>query len=241
LPERTAFVKSILRSNPKRIVDLGCGPALWLDLFNSLAPADCELIGIDIDDRAIHLAKQRAANWTRSTVFKELDIENASNEIPEADVFLAFNLFPYLSDASRLLNELRTHVRGAGIVAVRQYDGSLFRIGPMPLATRTLIDLSLQASVIGSEQFRHYDLDRVFTALESSQFKMRHIDFELFRRVAPYPPDFMDYLKNSIDWMTALVSDEARAALTLWHDSYAKPGSQVPSYFVEVDLVAWLS
>ncbi|HEY0395842.1 MAG TPA: class I SAM-dependent methyltransferase [Candidatus Elarobacter sp.] len=241
LAERTAFVRSVLKTNPKRIVDLGCGPGLWLELFNSEAAPSCEFLGIDVDTAAIELARTRAATWSRPTAFMQLDIEAASHEIPEADVFLAFNLFPYLSDPTQFLNHLHRQTRLGGVVAVRQYDGSLLRLGPMPHRTRNSVDLSLQAAILGSEQFRHYDMDRVFVALASSSFAARRIDFELFRRVSPYPPEFLEYLQNSIDWMMDYVSDFARPALQEWYEIHAQSGFSAPSYFMEVDLVAWLS
>lgn len=241
LPERTAFANAILRRRPKKIVDLGCASGLWLSVFNDLAPKDCELVGIDSDVAALELASARAEAWTRKTSFEQADMELSSTEIPDADVFLAFNLFPYLRDPARLLALLKERLHEGGVVAVRQYDGSLFRVGPMAQATRSLIDHALEGALLESQQFRHYDLDRVFVALASSTFTNQEIDFELFRRVSPYSSELLDYLKNSIDWVNDYISDDARAALQSWYESCVKPPSPERSYFVEVDLVAWLS
>jgi hypothetical protein len=104
------------------------------------------------------------------------------------------------------------------------------------------LDRRQQASVAGSGQFKHYDLDRVFKSIASSPFDTKAIDFEVFRRVAPYPPEFQSYLLNTIEWTRRYISDEARARLDAWYLT-TRHGSTTgaPSYFMEVDLVAWLS
>jgi hypothetical protein len=60
--------------------------------------------------------------------------------------------------------------------------------------------------------------------------------------VAPYPPEFQSYLVNTIEWTRKYISDEARERLDAWCLTTSQGSSSaVPSYFMEVDLVAWLS
>jgi hypothetical protein len=184
----------------------------------------------------------RATAWPQSAEFTALDFETQANELPDADIFLAFNVFPYITNLWELLATLKSKIRPGGCLIVRQYDGALLRIGPMSDRDRQLIDLSLMASVAGSGQFKHYDLDRVFESVASSSFHSKEIDFEVFRRVAPYPPEFQNYLLNTVEWTRRHISDEARERLDAWHlkTGHANATS-VQSYFMEVDLVAWLS
>lgn len=242
LPERIAFVKSIANRRPQRIVDLGCGPGLWLSLCADAFDESCEFIGIDTDEAALRKARQRSREWRQVTNFQCLDFERASVDLPDADVYLAFNIFPYVADPSGLLETIKSKLRPGGCLIVRQYDGALLRMGPMSEQDRQVIDMSLMASVLGSGQFKHYDLDRVFQSISSSTYESKTIDFEVFRRVTPYPPEFQSYFANTIAWTLRYVSDEARTRLRRWLErrTDGTPESS-SSYFMEVDLVAWLS
>lgn len=242
LPERTAFAKLIAERAPRRVVDLGCGPGLWLDLLKDQLLEDCELIGVDTDESLLEVARCRAARWPQKNTFESLDFEANPDTLPDADIFLAFNVFPYVSNPTRLLETIRSKLRAGGCLIVRQYDGALLRMGPMDDHDRQLIDLSLMASVFGSGQFKHYDLDRVFQTITSSAFASKKIDFEVFQRLAPYPPEFQSYLANTIEWTRRHISDDAKNRLDRWlHARGGRASESSPSYFMEVDLVAWLS
>ena len=242
LRERTAFARLIAARAPRRIVDLGCGPGLWLELLSNELGAHCELLGFDSDSDALQAARERAQTWAKPSAFESLDFELDSDALPEADTFLAFNVFPYVSNPTELLETLRSKLRPGGCVVVRQYDGALLRVGPMSNQDRQLIDMSLMASVVGSGQFKHYDLDRIFEAITSSGFASKNIDFEVFKRVAPYPAEFEGYLVNTVEWTRKYISSEARDRLDDWFRARGpSASSNVPSYFMEVDLVAWLS
>lgn len=241
LIERTSFAKDVVAKKPQRICDLGCGPAIWLSLFNECAEPDCELIGVDCDESAIVHARETAEKWSRRSDFMFMDLEQDIAQIPEADVFLAFNIFPYLKDPAAFLENLKQRIRPGGVLVVRQYDGSLLRFGPIDPQHRMTIETSLYSALGGSRQFRHYDLDRVFGVLNKSSFSSKILTFELFSRVSPFCPQFAEYFENTIHWTKEYVSPQANEALEQWCREYLAPGSGTPSYFVEVDLVAWLS
>ena len=147
LPERTEFAQRIAILHPKTVVDLGCGSGIWLDLINEYVDHDCELIGLDADENAIRDATDRSSSWSRKSSFQRIDIETESHKIPKADVYLAFNIFPYLKDISSFIEILKSKVKPHGCIVIRQYEGALLRFGPMNTADRLDIEISLQASV----------------------------------------------------------------------------------------------
>jgi SAM-dependent methyltransferase len=233
LVERIAFSKKIAAHSPQRIVDLGCGIGLWLELCAQVLNTSCELVGIDVDPECLSKAETRLKSFSNKKQFIPLDLENYGDNLPEADIYLAFNIFPYIPDISALLRTLRKKIRPGGFLIVRQYDGSMLRIGPMNSRDRQIIDTSLMTSLAGSSQFKHYDLDRVFEALRQSDFARQDIDFETFSRLSPYPIEFQDYFT---------ISEDAADRLLSWMKAETGDlSSHRPSYFVEVDMVAWLS
>jgi SAM-dependent methyltransferase len=241
LIERTEFAQRIAARHPRTIVDLGCGPGIWLDLLNEQVDRSCEIAGLDADECAIKNATDRSSSWSRKSAFKCIDIETEAHKIPEADVYLAFNIFPYLNNISSFIEILKSKVKPNGCIVIRQYDGALLRFGPMDPADRLDIEISLQASVLHSEQFKHYDLDRVFEAIQTSTFLHKEVEFEVFKRVSPYPPEFLPYLENTINWTLDLISEQAAIRLRNWITRHRDTNFTLPSYFSGTDLVAWLS
>jgi SAM-dependent methyltransferase len=239
LPERMRFAKKLAQYAPRRIIDLGCATGLWLDLLHPLVPRDCEFIGYDSDAESLAVAKRRASAWSRPAHFEQLDIAADAGLIPPADLTLIFNVIPFIQDPADLLVKLSER-RDTGVVAIRQYDGDSLRFGPMDTHTRALIEASLRSSVGLSEQFRHYDMDHVFELVHNTPYRNRTIEFELFERVAPFPPEFIEYLGQTLAWTQNFLSEDAAAALEVWRRSFLRAPS-APSYLFEVDLTAVLS
>lgn len=239
LPERKAFASRLASLSPTRVVDLGCATGLWLDLLNDVLPLECEFVGIDSDGESLTLAKERASEWDRPTEFLSIDLESEANSIPAADLTLAFNVFPYIDDLAEFLAVLDRRAP-RGTLAVRQYDGASIRFGPMPTAARQSIEVSLRTAVETSQQFKHYDLDRVFASLAASRYELQTTEFELFARSSPFPEDFIDYYLGTLDWTIDLLSPNAAATLEAWRSDPAGL-SRGSRYFFEVDLVAIVS
>lgn len=233
LLERRRFVDMLAELQPRRVIDLGCAIGLWLELLDEALPPECELVGIDSDSEALALAEERSNHWQRSVQLHELDLESDAIDIGEGDIALAFNLFPYLPNPAGLVEAV---AQSGGALAVRQYDGAALRFGPMESRLRDSIEASLRASVASSGQFRHYDMDRVYTLLERAPFRNRKIAFEFFSRTAPFVESFVPYYEGTLAWTLDLLSEDAAGGLQTW---LADPDSG--RYFFEVDLTAVLS
>ncbi len=239
LPERKEFIKRLLKDfRPKQIIDLGCGTGLWLDLFNEFVSDDCEFIGIDNDSNSISEAENISKSWNRQSKFIVCDIFNEKDKIPNGDLFLAFNIFPYISNAKLFLEIIQSKMNINAKLAIRQYDGNTMRFGPMSSEDRLSMDNSLYSAVGNSNQFHHYDLDRVYTLISNSSFNNKNIMFEIFQRNTPFPNEFINYFEGTIEWNIHYLSEYDSEKLEKWYQEYKKNASV---YFVEVDLTAILS
>ena len=87
LPERSAFARQIAQRKPKRVVNLCCGPGLWMDLLADVLPPDSELVGIDSDHHTLTRARARAEQWCQASAFQNIDFDEEASAIPEADPF----------------------------------------------------------------------------------------------------------------------------------------------------------
>jgi SAM-dependent methyltransferase len=238
LPERIDFAKRLAVHGPKTVIDLGCGTGLWLDLLDKVLPTDCRLIGVDSDADSLDSARQLARGWNRDADFMLCDIAAAYQEIPAADLMLAFNVIPYLPNFSELLSYWHRQ-RTTERLVIRQYDGATIRFGPLCPEDRFAIDSSLHASLETSSEFDHYALDRTYEVIHRSDFSVESLSFDVIQRRAPFPAEFEAYFDGTVAWTREHLSDDARGRLDRALSSRGCVG--VPLYFVQLDLVAVLS
>lgn len=237
LPERNHFAKQLAKLHPKKIVDLGCASGLWLEILNDVLPSDCEFIGIDSDLNSLQVAQTKSKQWSRKTTFLNLDIEKDARLIPSADLTLAFNIFPYIQNLDEFIKILSDREQ-RGVLAIRQYDGASIRFGPMETDKRQQIEFDLRTCVERSQRFRHYDLDRTFSALKNSSYKHYDYWFELFARTTPFDKCFIPYYTETLEWTCQNISAHSEEFLRKW---IAQDINLEHKYFYEVDLVALLS
>lgn len=237
LSERRAFCQRLTALRPSRVLDLGCATGLWLEELNEVLPGDCEFIGMDSDEAALAKAAQRAEDWSRSHTFLPIDLNAPELSLPDADLTLLFNVSSYVADLDQLLELV---AQGSGHVVVRQYDGAALRFGPMDPNDRAIIEAAMRAAMAESSELRHYDLDRLYAAIERGPFTKREFSFELYERTSPLPDDFEDYLAGTVWWIQKHLSGPAGKLLRAWWDE-RKAEPTCPTYFTEVDLIAMLS
>lgn len=91
-----------------KIVDLGCGTGLAGILFK---PYASELIGIDISEKMLSLAKEKAC-------YDQLlcdDIENAIDKCHHIDCIIAADVLTYLGDLNPLFSKIHTALKTNGL------------------------------------------------------------------------------------------------------------------------------
>lgn len=239
LPERTLFAQRMLEKRPKTIVDIGCGTGLWLDLLNYNDKSDATYIGIDSDPYSVEIAASKAVSWNRKWDYSVKDIDSEKFNCPDADLIIAFNVFPYLDNARALLSSLKKALRPGGLLVVRQYDGALLRFGPLDQRKRSSIENSLQSSLLSSQQFSHFDLDRIYQLISLSNFDSKKFEFEIYQRYSPYDKFSLEYTKNMLKWTSQNTNVYSGNYIADFLDKIES--AENISYFVEFDFVAWLS
>ncbi|TMN32468.1 class I SAM-dependent methyltransferase, partial [Pseudoalteromonas sp. S2755] len=239
LPERKRFVEKVVTGTEKVVVDLGCGPGLWLSLFADHLGDKAEYFGFDSDKKTIELARKLNQLSLINCSFSHKNIEGSDLDFPEADIFLVFNILSYLDNPLTFLNRLKARLKPNGRIIIRQYDGSTFKFGPLDSKTRYKLEVDLFQSVSSSQRFRHYSVDDVFTAATACGLTVDDVQFETFHKTSPFDKSFAMYLLNSLNWTRNFVSRNSQGAIDNWSSQYLN--STAPSYFYEVDLVMMLS
>jgi SAM-dependent methyltransferase len=106
--------------NVRRIIDIGCGDGFHLDLLRTYGDRRWELVGVDLDKRAIGAARARGLTVHEGTV-ESLDLEPAS-----FDVALMIQTIEHVSDPPAVLRATRELLRPGGrLLLVTDNTGSL--------------------------------------------------------------------------------------------------------------------
>ncbi|PCK29589.1 class I SAM-dependent methyltransferase, partial [Pseudoalteromonas piscicida] len=240
LNSRHEFAKKHLVSNAKTLVDLGCGTGLWLDIYDKLLPESCDFFGLDESIESLRTAEKTAENWKRETSFAKVDLSNSS-KLPKADIYLAFNIFPYLKEPQKLLEKIKLGLNPGGKLIIRQYDGFDINFGPMEADLKLSIHNELFFSLSKKNNFKHYERDSIFKLVTSSGFNVESIYFDRFEEISPYSDTFKVYLKNTIAWMKLFLTDVTSTAVCEWEFDYLDGDKNKVSYFKESYLVAIMS
>ena len=238
--ERKAFAHRLAEFRPRRIVDLGCGAGDWLSSLNEVVSQDCEFVGIDSDEESLARLHERSRAWKRHTSTIHCDFIAQPDCIPTADMVLLFNIASFVVSPLELFARIRRE-SPAALLAIRQYDGSTIRFGPMAESQRASLESALRASLMASSQFDHYAMDRTLRAVHESNFANKRLGFELYSRFAPFSEAEAEYYELSLNWIYNHVSEELQRDLTRWRHRQPGTSENSPTYMCEVDLVALMS
>jgi 2-polyprenyl-3-methyl-5-hydroxy-6-metoxy-1,4-benzoquinol methylase len=99
------------------LLDLGCGPG-WTSLF--LARAGFDVTGVDISDRMIEVATQRAAQENVNVRFAVADMEEMQLEKTDFDAVFIFDALHHCPGHATVLERACAHLRPGGCLLLME-------------------------------------------------------------------------------------------------------------------------
>jgi ubiquinone/menaquinone biosynthesis C-methylase UbiE len=113
-----------------RVLDVGCGPgSITVGLAEAVAPG--EVVGIDVDDQVLELARTHAAERDRQNVsFQKASIYDGSFSNESFDAVFAHQVLQHLARPLDALLQMKRVVKTGGAVAVRDGDYSSMVFAP---------------------------------------------------------------------------------------------------------------
>lgn len=163
-PEYEAQVKAVGIQSGWHVLDAACGPGSFLPWLAELVGPEGRLAALDLAPEHVKLVDDRVTSWKLSCPV-EAQVGNVL-ELPYPDdafdaVWFA-NTTQYLTDEElrAALAELRRVVRSGGLVAVKEFDATLFRVLPAPpgLSLRQRRMVATSGDVQGLGTFRAPEL-----------------------------------------------------------------------------------
>jgi SAM-dependent methyltransferase len=230
IEERRNFSKEIIPKTPKVIMDLGCGFGLWLKLIDEVAHKESILIGVDNDENSLNKARSLSSKFKCQFNYLKYDIEKDVESLPKADIILMINMYGYIKEIKSYTEKLLTRLNKNGILVIRQYDGSIFKFGPMGVSERLTIEMSLSKYI---SDYSHYTVDKLLSTAHDIKCEIIEKRFDLVQRKAPFKNEFKKYFYNELHWIMQRVSLES---LNIIHD-WQLNTSESEIYFFETELI----
>ena len=213
-----------------KVLDLGCGPGTWALLLADKVGLHGSVLGVDVDEDSIHLARDRSArHYLRSIVsFEAAEIETLPLAPESFDVILLFNTLSLLAKPNRMLGRLLGALRPGGRIFIKDTDlqTNVFWPDPGGLLPRIIGRLESSSSHrIGG----HYDpffARRIPSLIEGLDARMIAFtqSFSLFH---PLLDEEVSYVNQNAE-MLAIVMDEIGESQLAevwrnWFDMSASP------------------
>jgi arsenite methyltransferase len=105
----------------ERIVDIGCGPGLFVaELAQSVGPSG-RIVGLDVSPDALTFARRRCVEWPWVT-FDQCDATALPVADSEFDAAISVQVLEYVADVDRALAEMHRVLRPGGRALVVESD-----------------------------------------------------------------------------------------------------------------------
>ena len=118
------------------ILDIGCGRGDVSFLLADMVGIEGSVLGLDLDDNALEIARERASDHVLTNVdFIKSDLNELSIDNRQFDAIVGRRVLMYLPDPRRVISELSAMLKIGGIMIFQESDSTLSSksIVPMPL------------------------------------------------------------------------------------------------------------
>ena len=240
----TQMVATLPLRTGERVLDLATGDGSYAIL---LAGQGADVVAVDVDEKYLHLAEQRARREEVDVLFQKADAYSLPFSDGEMDGAFCAQSFYDLENTSRVLQELKRVVREGGWLGILENDSIHHLVLPWPADLEIEIraaQLKAYAKTTGDEQ-RFYVGRRLVPLLK--EVGCEHIEEKSFstQKRAPLTYDERCFLQYHLTQLFELVESRLSASARDRAERLCNPGHREfmldqPDFSATIlDFLAW--
>lgn len=112
-PLRLSFVQAHDKLKDKRILDIGCGGGIFSE---ALAEAGAEVVGIDLSQNSIAIAKQHSEEVNKVIDYRVCTAESlAENEVGSFDIVCCFEMLEHVDNPQVVIDSVQKLLKPDGV------------------------------------------------------------------------------------------------------------------------------
>lgn len=243
-PERMKMIREIALPRGGFVIDAGCGPGLWSPLLAGAIGPEGRILGIDISDESLRVARQRSQDaWYQHQVeYRQATLESLPIEPGLADAIFSANVSQYLEQPAKTFAEMGPYLKPGGRLIIKDIDFGTMRFG--------VLDDDLQKRVFRArkrwekkrvQRGYAYEDSWVGSKLRGYLQQAGYHEIKVYKHVilrkAPLTPSYRSYLEGIVEWFICegapLLSIEDKLR---WHQTFFSEHQSIldhPEFFCQ--------
>lgn len=247
--DRAREIMSLAIQPGARVLDLCCGPGLFMPLLLNLVGPSGHVTGVDLDPVSLDAAHARLIaqphkNWS----LIQSRLEDYVPKLPAFDVVLLFNCICYFGDPSSVVRDIANQLKPGANIIVKDFDLEGFFFQPRKTsAWATLIETAKsQNDRDNPVSFDNFLGRRVHSLHRAFPFQSHRSGTWTQLMTHPFNPHQTEYIWRNVECLLKQAGDSCPSAVRdYFNGTFERPDAgffnDQDAMFVEIEYLTWLT
>ncbi len=203
--ERQQMVTDIQIKPGEAILDVGCGPGLWSQMFAEYVQPHGRVVGIDGLAESIVHAKEaiKSESSQKCIEFLQADFYSLPFDASSFDITFCGNCLSYVQEPIEFIAEQKRVTKKGGRIVSKEYDAAVLMLHPVDpvLLSKVLHAAECALAELSPEQkFDNAPGRKVWGWFQQVGFQDTLMRTYAIQKHAPLSPEVEFYLRSAIEW-----------------------------------------